>query len=310
MWTGAFSALPLAVPHHPDPVRFSADEADEVIAAIGDALAGRRAHGRRADRRHPGAHRRVGGRADDGRVPGQVATLAAADEHGGPPRRALLRAEQGPERDLHQPAPLAAGLPACRGDPRPSDSSSTATCTRSDRPRPSTSRDGSASRRARRREAFETLGDELEAVEVDGERAWVAAGDTAVPSRPAEGVRLLPYFDAYVVAGQPRARLFPGAGGDTRADPVGPGRELPGPAGRRRGRRGLAPAAVGQAGRDHGRAARRPHGRTAARARGGGGAGRRGPRRRAGADDRDGDGRRARVRRAVGEPCPDQPIRR
>ena len=29
MWTGAFSALPLAVPHHPDPVRFGAHEADE-----------------------------------------------------------------------------------------------------------------------------------------------------------------------------------------------------------------------------------------------------------------------------------------
>ena len=38
MWTGAFSALPLAVPHHPDPVRFSADEAEAVIAAMGDAL--------------------------------------------------------------------------------------------------------------------------------------------------------------------------------------------------------------------------------------------------------------------------------
>ena len=30
-----------------------------------------------------------------------------------------------------------------------------------------------------------------------------------LPGPDAEGVRLLPYFDAYVVAGQPRALLFP-----------------------------------------------------------------------------------------------------
>ena len=35
----ALSALPSSVPMHPEPVRFSAEQADEVIAAIGDALA-------------------------------------------------------------------------------------------------------------------------------------------------------------------------------------------------------------------------------------------------------------------------------
>jgi hypothetical protein len=39
MWTGALSALPSSVPAHPEPVRFTPDQADEVIAAIGDALA-------------------------------------------------------------------------------------------------------------------------------------------------------------------------------------------------------------------------------------------------------------------------------
>lgn len=39
MWTGALSALPSSVPMHPDPVRFTPGQADEVIAAIGDALA-------------------------------------------------------------------------------------------------------------------------------------------------------------------------------------------------------------------------------------------------------------------------------
>jgi hypothetical protein len=38
MWTGALSALPSPVPRHPEGVRFTPGQADEVIAAIGDAL--------------------------------------------------------------------------------------------------------------------------------------------------------------------------------------------------------------------------------------------------------------------------------
>ncbi|MFJ4564461.1 winged helix DNA-binding domain-containing protein [Streptomyces caelestis] len=51
----------------------------------------------------------------------------------------------------------------------------------------------------------------IEEVDFEGTRAWVAAGDTEFPDGPARGVRLLPYFDAYVIAAQPRERLFPGA---------------------------------------------------------------------------------------------------
>ncbi|WP_328342961.1 winged helix DNA-binding domain-containing protein [Streptomyces violaceus] len=40
-------------------------------------------------------------------------------------------------------------------------------------------------------------------------RGW-RRGDTDFTDGPARGVRLLPYFDAYVIAGQPRERLFPG----------------------------------------------------------------------------------------------------
>ncbi|MFC8140704.1 winged helix DNA-binding domain-containing protein [Streptomyces paradoxus] len=50
----------------------------------------------------------------------------------------------------------------------------------------------------------------IEEVRFEGTPAWVVAGDTDFPDGPARGVRLLPYFDAYVVAGQPRERLFPG----------------------------------------------------------------------------------------------------
>ncbi|WP_372348158.1 winged helix DNA-binding domain-containing protein [Streptomyces sp. KL116D] len=53
----------------------------------------------------------------------------------------------------------------------------------------------------------------IEEVDLEGVgAAWVAAGDAEFP-QPAEaagGVRLLPYFDAFGIASQPRERLFPG----------------------------------------------------------------------------------------------------
>ena len=57
---------------------------------------------------------------------------------------------------------------------------------------------------------------EIEEVDFEGTRAWVAAGDTGFPGAPerddlVRGVRLLPYFDAYLIAAQPRELLFPGA---------------------------------------------------------------------------------------------------
>ncbi|MFI8433487.1 winged helix DNA-binding domain-containing protein [Streptomyces sp. NPDC079020] len=45
----------------------------------------------------------------------------------------------------------------------------------------------------------------------DAGPAWVVAGDTAFPADAARGVLLLPYFDAFSIASQPRERLFPGA---------------------------------------------------------------------------------------------------
>ena len=57
---------------------------------------------------------------------------------------------------------------------------------------------------------FAALGDALEEVELEGAPAWVLAGDAALPGDPPPAVRLLPYFDAYTVAAQPRAALFPG----------------------------------------------------------------------------------------------------
>ena len=56
---------------------------------------------------------------------------------------------------------------------------------------------------------------------LDGESAWIVDGDTGTPPRPHRGIRLLPYFDAYVVAGQPRDRLYPGAAATRALTPAG-----------------------------------------------------------------------------------------
>ncbi|MCX5441065.1 winged helix DNA-binding domain-containing protein [Streptomyces sp. NBC_00063] len=62
---------------------------------------------------------------------------------------------------------------------------------------------------------FEELarGGEVEEVDFEGVgEAWVAAEDSEFPGagEQAEGVRLLPYFDAFGIASQPRELLFPG----------------------------------------------------------------------------------------------------
>ena len=57
---------------------------------------------------------------------------------------------------------------------------------------------------------FETLASDGE-IEPVGQAGWVVAGDTAFPSEAPRGLRLLPYFDAYVVGSHPRDQVFPGA---------------------------------------------------------------------------------------------------
>ncbi|MET8827010.1 winged helix DNA-binding domain-containing protein [Streptomyces sp. NPDC004610] len=51
---------------------------------------------------------------------------------------------------------------------------------------------------------------EIEEVRFEDGPAWLAAGDTDFPDAPPRGVRLLPYFDAYAIAAQPRELLYPG----------------------------------------------------------------------------------------------------
>jgi hypothetical protein len=55
---------------------------------------------------------------------------------------------------------------------------------------------------------FDSLGNELEEIEVDGRRAFVLAGDTASPG-PQRSVRLLPEYDVYVMGFREREHLLP-----------------------------------------------------------------------------------------------------
>jgi hypothetical protein len=66
-------------------------------------------------------------------------------------------------------------------------------------------------------QAFEAA----EPVDFDGTPAWIAPGDTDFPDDDRTGVRLLPYFDAYVVGTQPRARLYPGRAATRALTPGG-----------------------------------------------------------------------------------------
>ena len=96
-------------------------------------------------------------------------------------------------------------------------------------------------------------------VELDGEAGLRPARSVVRRAAGVEGVRLLPYFDAFVVGSRPRHLLFPGGARERALVAVGPGRQLSRAARRRCGRRRLAPQALRpEGGRDRRAAA---HGR-------------------------------------------------
>ena len=219
MWTGALSALPSA-PGHPEGVRFTPGQTEEVIAAIGAALADAELTVDEltetiAHRTGPWAVERTMDAFQD-KWPRwrQLTSLAA--------HRGVLCF--GPDRDRRvtytNPHRWLPGF-------RPADSGTALrTLVRHylHAYGPATSQHfarwlGTSPRFTA--ELFAALAGDLERVELDGEAAWTAAGDTVTPPRPHRGVRLLPYFDAYVVAGQPRDRLYPGPAAARALTPAG-----------------------------------------------------------------------------------------
>jgi len=219
MWTGALSALP-PITRHPEPVRFSPGQADEVIAAIGDALADAELT---VDELTEALEARTGPWAVErtmeafgGKWPRWRQLTGAAAHRGvlcfGPDRGRNVTYTN-PHR----------WLPAFR--PADGDAALRALLTRYlhayGPATPANFAQWLAMSPRRATELFGALGEELERVELDGTPAWTLAGDTATPPEPHRGIRLLPYFDAYVVAGQPRQRLYPGAAAGRALTPAG-----------------------------------------------------------------------------------------
>lgn len=220
MWTGALSTLPSSVPMHPEPVRFTPEQADEVIAAIGDALADTELTVDEltdaiVSRTGPWAGERTMAAFQDMWPRWRQLTSTAA--HRGVlcfgPNRARNVTYTNPHR----------WLPGFRPDD--GDTALRSLVTRylwaygPATPQHFARWLSIPPRRAV--ELFDELAGELERVELEGETAWVVAGDTGTPQQPHRGIRLLPYFDAFVVAGQPRERLYPGAAAARALTPAG-----------------------------------------------------------------------------------------
>jgi hypothetical protein len=220
MWIGALSALPASVPTHPEGVRFTPGQAEEVIAAIGAALAGTELTVDEltealADQAGPWAVEQTM-EAFGGKWPRWRQLTSTAAHRGvlcfGPDRGRKVTYTS-PHRWLpgFRPADGGTALRAlvrrylyAYGPASPQHFAKWLSIP----PRHAAA-------------LFGTLAGELERVELDGEPAWTLAGDTGTPPRPHTGVRLLPYFDAYVVAGQPRERLYPGPAAARALTPAG-----------------------------------------------------------------------------------------
>ncbi|WP_393060200.1 winged helix DNA-binding domain-containing protein [Streptomyces sp. LN549] len=208
LWTGALSALPVGRNTHPEGVRMNPDQTEEVLAAIADALTGVELT---VDELTEAVIARAGAWAGEPVVPAfqtlwprwrQVTHLAS--------RRGLLCFGQDHGRKVTYTRPDVTPL---------------------DGPQalaalvgrylyaygPATPQNFAKWLAVPARWAADLFaglaadGKIEEVVYEDGSPAWVVAGDTAFPSEPVRGVRLLPYFDAFVIASQPRERLFPGA---------------------------------------------------------------------------------------------------
>jgi hypothetical protein len=220
MWTGALSALPSSVPAHPEGVRFTPGESDEVIAAIGDVLADTELTVDEltealADRAGPWAVERTMA-AFQGMWPRWRQLTSRAAHRGmlcfGPVRGRKVTYTH-PRRWLPGFRPAGGGAALRTLVMRYLYAYGPAT------PQHFAKWLGIPPRYAAG--LFGELAGELERVDVDGVAGWAVAGDAAVPSRPHRGIRLLPYFDSYVVAGQPRERLYPGAAAARALTPAG-----------------------------------------------------------------------------------------
>ncbi|MFD7629236.1 winged helix DNA-binding domain-containing protein [Streptomyces sp. NPDC059851] len=205
-WTGALAAVP-APATMPEPVRMTSEQTDAVIAAIADALTGAELT---VDELTEAIVARTGPWAGDPVMPAFRTMWPRWRQavHTAAHRGALVF---GPDRGRR----VTYTRPKCT--PQPARTSLDTLVDGYLRAYgPATARDFTrwlAAPEAWADGLLRQLADRgrIEEVLFESEPAWVAAGDTDFPTDPPRGLRLLPYFDAYVVAGRPRERLFPGA---------------------------------------------------------------------------------------------------
>ncbi len=207
MWTGALSGLPGSTPQHPDPVRFTTEQAEEVLAAIDDALVDRELT---VDELTEEIVDRVGAWAGERTMDAfqdkwpRWRQLTSTAAHRGVLCFGPLR---GRRVTYTHPRRWLPGF-------RPDDAEVALQSLVSRYLHaygPSTPAHFAQWLSIPVKLSIDLFA-RAEAVSLEGgECAWVNPGDTTAPDDGPHGVRLLPYFDAFVVASQPRLRLFPGA---------------------------------------------------------------------------------------------------
>jgi Winged helix DNA-binding domain len=219
MWTGALSAVS-SPPTHPEGVRFAPKQIEEVIAAIGEALADAELTVDEltqaiAERTGPWAVEQTM-EAFGGKWP-RWRQLTSAAAHRGVlcfgPNRARNVTYTNPVRWLPAFRPLHAELALRTLLTRYLYAYGPAT--------PQHVAKWLAISPRFAADLFARLSADLERVDLDGTPAWTLAADTQTPAEPPRGIRLLPYFDAYVVAAQPRDRLYPGVVAARALSPAG-----------------------------------------------------------------------------------------
>ena len=220
MWTGALSTLPSSAGLHPEGVRFSLEQAEEVVAAIGDALADTELT---VEELTVAIVERVGPWAGEKTMDAfqdkwprwrQLTSMAA--------HRGVLcfGANRGRNVTYSNPHRWLSGFAPQDGE----TALATLVAKYLHAYGPSTPEHFARWLGVQPKSAidlFARMAGDLERIELEGEAGWVTAGDTDMPDQPHRGVRLLPYFDAYVVAGQPRRLLYPGKAASRALTPSG-----------------------------------------------------------------------------------------
>ncbi|MDI3408095.1 winged helix DNA-binding domain-containing protein [Streptomyces cavernicola] len=206
LWTGALSALPMGRSPHPEGVRLTGKQTDEVVAAVADALDGACLT---ADELTEAVVARTGPWAGEltvpafqGRWPRWRQALHTAAHRGAlcfGPNRGRKVTYTRPRGVVPEPGDAALAELVRRylhayGPATPQSFAKWLAVSPS----------WAVS-------LFGSLGGRIEEVDFEGERAWVAAGDTEFDGGAVDGVWLLPYFDAFGIAAYPRERLFAGA---------------------------------------------------------------------------------------------------